>query len=100
MPTEVISADKELAQKIKKNPFMTKSEIHELFAKRIKKYLDSEFEDYCTCDDYYQPVVEDFGDNLEYDLTEWCKKNGFELVSCDGDGDDDGYKPKFKRGWY
>ena len=99
-PTETISADKELAQKLKKNPFMTKIEIHDIFEKRLKKYLDDEFEEYCTCDDYYQPVVEDFDGNLEYDLPEWCKKNGFEFVSCDGDGDDDGYEPKFRRGWY
>ncbi len=99
-PTEAISADQELAKMLKKNPFMTKNEIHDLFAKRLKKYLDVEFEDYCTEDDYYQPVVEDFGDNMEYDLPEWCKKNGFELVSFDGDGDDDGYEPKFRRGWH
>ncbi len=99
-PTEAIPADKELAKILKKNPFTTKSEIHDLFAKRLKKYLDDEFEDYCTEDDYYQPVVEDFGDNLEYDLPEWCKKNGFDLVSFDGDGDDDGYEPKFRRGWH
>lgn len=24
-----------------------------------------------TEDDYYQPVVEDFGANMEYDLPEW-----------------------------
>lgn len=99
-PTEAVSENEELAQLLKKNPFMTKDEIHDFFGKSLKLYLDDEFEDYCTCDDYYQPVVEDYGVNLGYDLTEWCKKNGFELVSFDGDGDDDGYEPKFRRGWY
>lgn len=99
-PTEEISKDEELAQQLKKNPFMTKEAIHELFAKRLQEYLDYEFKDYCTCDDYYQPVVEDFGSNMEYDLPKWCKENGFELVSFEGDGGDDGYEPKHRRGWY
>lgn len=99
-PTEEISKDKELAQQLKKNPFMTEEAIHELFTKRLQEYLDYEFEDYCTCDDYYQPVVEDFGSNMEYDLPKWCKENGFELVSIEGDGGDDGYEPKHRQEWY
>lgn len=71
-----------------------------MFTKRLQEYLDYEFEEYCTEDDYYQPVVEDFGSNLEYDLKQWSKKNGFEYVSCEGDGDDGGYEPKFRKGWY
>ena len=72
--------------------------IHELFFKRLERYLDSDFEDYCTCDDYYQPVVEDYGCNLKSNLEHWCSKNGFEFISCDGDGYDEGYQPKYRRG--
>lgn len=98
-PTEKISKDEELAGEIKKNPFITKETIHNLFSKRLHKYLNSEFEDYCTCDDYYQPVVEDFGFNMIYNLQRWCEENGFEYVSFEGDGDDSGYEPKCHRGW-
>lgn len=100
MPTEKISVDKELAQQLKKNPFMTKEAIHDIFARRLRKYLDDDFEYYCTCEDYYQPVVEDYGSNLEDDLLKWCEENGFEFVSIEGDGDDDGYEPKFRNNWY
>ena len=100
MPMEAAVEDKKLKRLLEKNPFMSKESIREYFAKGIKEYLDREFGEYCTEDDYYQPVVEDFGINLEYDLKEWCKKNGFEFVSCEGDGDDSGYEPKFRRGWY
>lgn len=100
IPTERISEDKALAQQLQKNPFMTKEAIHDLFTKRLHEYLDHEFEYYCTCEDYYQPVVEDFGSNLEYDLPKWCKENGFEYVSFEGDGEDDGYEPKFRNNWY
>ena len=52
---------------------------------------------YCTCDDYYQPVVEDF--EIEYYLKEWCKKNGFKIISCKGEGDDSGFEPNSVRRW-
>ena len=32
------------------------------------------FERYCTYEDYYQPVVEDF--EFDYYLEKWCEKNG------------------------
>lgn len=99
-PTEEISKDRELARQLKKNPFITKEAIHDFFVMRLKEYLDYEFDDYCTCDDYYQPVAEDFGCNLEYDLPKWCKENGFEYVSFEGDGGDNGYEPKYRKGWY
>ncbi len=99
-PGKEISADKELSRLLKKNPFMTKEAIYNLFAKRLRKYLDDQFEEYCTCDDYYQPVVEDYGDNLESCLSEWCEENGFEYLSFEGAGSDDGYEPKFRQGWY
>lgn len=99
-PTEEISKDEELARQLKKNPFMTKEAIHDLFAKRLKENLDYEFVYYCTCDDYYQPVIEDFGCNMEYDLPKWCQENGFEYISFEGDGGDDGYEPKHHQGWY
>lgn len=100
LPTERIATDKELAALLEKNPFLAKETIHEFFTKRLRKYLDDQFEGYCTAEDYYQPVVEDFGINMNYDLPEWCNQNGFEFVSCDGDGGDDGYEPKFRREWY
>ncbi len=99
-PTEMIAADKELTALLKKNPFLEREIIQELFAGRLSEYLDDQFEEYCTADDYYQPVVEDFGINMNYDLPKWCSENGFEVVSCDGDGGDDGYEPKFRNGWY
>lgn len=64
----------------------------------LAAFLDDEFEEYCTEDDYYQPVVEDF--QIDYYVAEWCKIKGFEMVSCDGEGDDGGYEPKFLRKWY
>ena len=86
-----------LKSMIKKNPFVTAEAIHKFYEKELCKYLNPEFEVYCTCVDYYQPVVEDF--ELVYYVKEWVKKNGFNVISCNGDGRDEGYEPKFRRGW-
>ena len=96
-PTKTASQNKNLQKLLKKNPFMTKESIREFYEKKLKEYLDSEFEEYCTCDDYYELVVEDY--HLTYDVEHWCKEHGFEVVSCEGEGRDGGYEPKFRRGW-
>lgn len=97
-PKDPVAKDDKLSKLLRKNPFMEKDVIREYFETKLSDYLDREFEEYCTCDDYYQPVVEDF--EAESYIKEWCSKNGFEFVSCEGDGDDSGYEPKFRKGWY
>lgn len=96
-PTEDSSADKGLSKMLETNPFTTKEEISQYFRKCLRDYLDGEFEEYCTEEDYYQPVCEDF--DVDYYVSQWCKEHGFELVSCDGDGGDGGYEPKYRNGW-
>lgn len=49
-----------LKQFLRRNPHVSKGEIHDLFEKQLGRCLDDEFEEYCSEDDYYQPVVEDF----------------------------------------
>ena len=97
-PTKEAAAESALSKLLKRNPFMTKETISQHFEKSLRDYLDAEFEEYCTEDDYYQPVCEDF--DVDYYVSEWGKKHGFKLLSCDGNGGDGGYEPKFRRGWY
>lgn len=93
-PLKGIKPDKELEMKLGKNPYMKLADIQKIYQKSLTNYLDVEFEDYCTCDDYYQPVVEDF--EIEYYLKDWADKHGFELIDYEGDGYDDGYEPSFR----
>ena len=95
---EAAYKNKEFEELLNKKPFIIKAEIHKFFERELCKHLDYEFRYYCECDDYYQPVVEDF--ELEYIIKEWCGKNGFTFINAEGDGDDDGYEPKFRSGWY
>ena len=96
-PTAKLVINEELSKALKENPFMKAEAIRKIYIKNLKVYLDSEFEEYCTCDDYYQPVVEDF--ELEYRINDWCRKNGFKIISCEGDGDDSGFEPDSVRRW-
>ncbi len=97
-PTKEVASESGLSELLKRNPFMTKEAISRHFEKSLRDYMDAEFEEYCTEDDYYQPVCEDFA--VDRYASEWGKKNGFELISCDGIGGDGGYEPKFRKGWY
>ena len=90
-PTKELVINDELSQSLQKNPFTKTEDIGEFYEKELREYLDREFEDHCTCDDYYPPVAEDF--EIEYYVDKWCKENGFKMISCEGDGDDSGYEP-------
>ena len=97
-PMKQIKPDKEIAKILQENVFLIREVIAEHYKKSLCRHLDYEFEDYITCDDYYEPVVEDF--EIEYHIKEWCKKNGFEMISCEGEGEDGGYEPKvWNGGW-
>ena len=95
-PTDGVRENDVLKQLLRGNPSASGEVIHNFFVKRLCGYLDDEFEEYCSDDDYYQPVVEDF--ELEYRVKNWCRQNAFDFVSCEGHGDDDGYVPKFRGG--
>ena len=97
-PLEKASEDRELLELLKKNPFMPADDIHSYFEKKLLEYLDSEFDDYCSDDDYYPPVAEDFG--VDYYLAKWCKSCGFEVVSCDGSGDTSDFEYEGRYGRY
>lgn len=95
-PTEKLNVEKKLEQKLKKNPFMTPEAIGEYYKKKLKEYLDREFEEYVTCDDYYEPLAEDFEAEDYVDI--WCRDNGFELEAFEGDGENEDYEP-YLRHW-
>ena len=77
------------------NPGFKEEDAVAALQQSLKKMLDSEFEDYCSDDDYYQPVVEDF--EAEYCAREWAEERGLELIRFEGTGSDGGYKPKFRK---
>lgn len=75
---------KVIEKEIKNNPFLSEYSISEIFASSLKNYLDTNFDEYCTSDEYYEPVAEDF--EVTSYVENWCKDNGFELVSIECNG--------------
>lgn len=83
-----IEADQ--AKLLEENPFMSAEQIFELYDKQLSEELDSDFDEYCTCDDYYPPVVEDYDENYKHFIQEFCIKYGREMLDyeCEGDTSD------------
>ena len=76
-----------------KNPLLSDKDIFEHYQDELSVLLDSDFDDYCTGDDYYEPVVEDYSGNYEYVVKEFCQKHGMELMSFECNGDSTDYEP-------
>ena len=77
----------ELQQMLEKNPFIASSDIFDYYQFILCDLLDSDFEEYCTSDDYYPPVVEDYNGNFYDIVEEFCKKYGMQLIAYDYSGD-------------
>ena len=78
---------------LNKNPYLTADFFYKKYKYEITKEIDEDFEEYCTCDDYYEPNAEDYGvDCGEYTLQKYCDEHGLELISFEGEGDTSNYE--------
>lgn len=87
----------ELEKMLSKNAFLSEEIISQYFKDSLLEYLDQNFENYCTYDDYYPPVGEDF--EAEDYTEDWCKDHGFELIAFEGKGSTDDYEPRHRK-WH
>ena len=83
----------DLKKMLAKNPLVSAEEIFAHYADKLLQLLDDDFESYCTDDDYYQPVVEDYVDNFDYVVQDFCKKHGLEMVSSKFNGFSSDFEP-------
>lgn len=83
----------ELQKMLEKNPFMASDEIFGYYQSMLGDLLDSDFEDYCTADDYYPPVVEDYVENFADFVNNFCKKHGMELIASEYSGNSSDFEP-------
>lgn len=97
--TEPEQVKKDHADLLGQNPFTTADEIRVVYQRLLSEKLDSDFDYYCTCDDYYPPVVEDYGINCEEQLDQFCSKHGMELIDFDYSGDLSDYIPDHNNSW-
>ncbi len=88
-PAKDIVSDKGLMKMLEENPFTAKEDIAEYFRKSLRKYLDETFDWYCSAEDYYPPVCNDF--EIDEYVSTWCDEHGFKLISCEGRGEEGDY---------
>ncbi len=93
-PLDEARKNKDLVKMLKKNPFLSADEIYKFYDKELDRYLNKEFEEYCTCDDYYEPCADDF--EIGYYVDDWCKKYGFVKISCEGEGNEGEFVSRFR----
>ncbi len=72
--------EKDLKDKLRENPFLKAEDIRSYYENKIDGIICGEFEDYCTCDDYYPPVVEDFPENISYEMDKFLPQHGLEMI--------------------
>ncbi len=81
-----IRADTE--EKLRENPFLKAEDIRSFYEEEIHGIICSEFDDYCTSDDYYPPVVEDFPGNIHYYMDKFLPEHGLEMTDDDYECDE------------
>lgn len=81
---------------LSQSPYITSDEIRKLLEEKMAGEANASFEEYCSWDDYYPPVADDYGDNLISDVVKpFCKKYGLKFLDLEGEGSgDDEYIPK------
>ena len=89
-PTEAVA--NRLPWMLAEKQVLDADKVLSYFAEDLIDYLDSEFEDYCSGDDFSPSGVGDF-DCAAY-VAKWCRKNGFEVVSCEGEGELPDFEPR------
>ncbi len=101
MEVEIEVSDKDTLHKVlekvlNKNPFTTAKAIYDLLETDFQKMLDEDFDEYCTADDYYPPVAEDYvcDGNGKVLVDNFCAKYGLKVITLDYEGrSDDCYQP-------
>lgn len=80
--------EKDLKDKLRENPFLKAEDIRSWYEEQIDGIISAEFEDYCTSDDYYPPVVEDFPGNIKYYMDKFLPQHGLEMIDDDYEWDE------------
>lgn len=78
-----------LSMELKSNPFLSADDIYSILVKQIETDLDSDMEEYCNEDDYYEPYLEEFVGEGTYESENKWKSWGLEIIEFTGSGDID-----------
>ena len=87
---------KDCEKELNKNPFISAEELFKIYSGVLIYELNSDFEEYCSADDYYSPGVEDYEYNGFEDVIKlFCEDHGFELIEYDFSGDEGDFESDY-----
>ncbi len=66
-------------KELKKNPFLDANTLLATYEKEMDDHFVDDFDNYCTCEEYYEPFVEDFDDRIS-EIESMLEKYGLELI--------------------
>ena len=75
---------------LEEGPLLSGKDVCEMLAESLLTFLDDSFEYFITADDYYPPLTSEF--EAERHIRAWCSRHGFELLSFEGSGTDEGFE--------
>ena len=78
-----------LSSQLHANPFLTEDDIFGILVSQVESDLDSDMQEYCDADDYYEPNWEEFVGEGTCDSEEKWTSWGLEIVEFTGSGDMD-----------
>ncbi len=80
------TAKDNLNEILNENPFTSAEEIFKYLYKQLSEILEEDLEDYIMSDDYYPPVMEDYGINCREVLEGCCGERGLRIKSFEYEG--------------
>lgn len=98
---DVSAEDQELLRSqlniiLQAHPFITCNDLQQYLQSLLEENANRDFDDFCNSDDYYEPCVDDYSDNLESDvIVPFCRKYGLKLIEVEGYGCEGEYIPNF-----
>ncbi len=84
---------------LREHSFATANQIYGEYLNKLCEILDDDFHEYAQCDDYYPPVGEDYAINYSDIVERFCNEHGFEIISCQCDGETSDYEQNFGQRW-
>lgn len=85
---------KSFGEDLEKNPYLDEEALIDMLEEELDGTLDNDFEEYCTCDDYYEPYVEEYGvESGEDTLRKFCETHGLALDEYHFDGMTGDFEP-------
>ncbi len=82
--------EKEMEKEIRNNPFIKAEDILEKYRSELQRSVNSDFENYVTADDYYEPNIDDYdSESGDGAIEKYLESHGMEFLESEYSYSDD-----------